>query len=257
MALFEQAPPSARDLLGAIEVRERELEGIDRRREEVREERAEHEAAVKRCDMRLEDFDRRQGDLQEQLDELRAEMAQARAEREHTPRRDAEAEWRDAMFEMGTFTIPELAGKMHMTPQAADLQVKKFLKNGKIRATGQKFMKAKLYEVAKPTDAGAAAELSIKESKRKREEEAERLKRHTSSAPVAGTGRWGAGLKPSIRPIVKKALDQGFELSVDGETHYVLTFPGIKPIRIPLTPRDADNAARELKKKLAGVGIAT
>jgi hypothetical protein len=176
-----------------------------------------------------------------------------------------EALVRDAIVDMGAFTVPELASRLSVTPQTARRYIAEWIGDGKMRETGKRFAGQKIYEYVPPKDPGEG--FKVQQAQRARLGErvdpyiAQLMRQPERTQPVAGTGKNQGYTEISAKPVrdaVKWAMGMGWDLVRKGDGHWDLV-KGDAKIGVAGTPSNAYGAADIIKRavrRVEGIRVA-
>lgn len=217
---------------------------------------------------RLHDLQSRRDKLSTEVEGLLKKLEEARSQRdalgevmrriEREVREDrraalSEEGWRRAVRQLGTFTVSELAAELSVSNATATKHLKAMAAAGLVKAAGRVLGKP-LYEYIRPTDAGEAYE-----------QQQERRLRIVEDPPEEVTtvivAERGLGVAQSllssiatkeIREVAREAISKGWTLENIGGKHIMALRKDGRIIRLVSSPRNAGDAAQQLRQRLYG-----
>lgn len=219
------------------------------------------EARLEAVRLRIDQLSEQEQSLLSRLQQVREQLAAAEGERAQVEaaaqrvltggRRTvvAEATWRRAVRQLGTFTVSELATELGCSPITAKKHLTEMKDMGMVSPAG-KLGRSPMYAYVKPEDAGAGFDAQ----QRLRITEDIGGPTRTYTGPVAGTGSHPADVIAStaVRKVVKDAIAQGWQLRPKGDGHFNLVKDGFK-VGVAGTPKNPTGAAAVIARQVRNV----
>lgn len=163
----------------------------------------------------------------------------------------SEAQWRETIRSLGTFTVSELAAELGCKQATARKHLDALIASERVVPAGRVLGKA-VYEYARPTEPGPAFEAQRRlQSVPTPEAQAQAM---ATEAPVRGTvagisQRHDSHMIPNkvVRAAVAEAEGRGWRIKRKGDGHFVLV-KGARRVPVAGTPSNPEGAADIIRR---------
>lgn len=191
----------------------------------------------------------RLAEADERLERLTVALAEAEGEHVVASEGVSEERRRRAIADLRSFSAAELAAALKVDKSQARKWIANYEAIGFVVPAGKAFG-SPTWSYVKPSEPGAAAEVSRREQAKGEERHRKMLENVPLPQPVAGTGHsTGLPTSKALRDFIRDAEEHGWTYSRKGSSHGRLT-KNEQAITVPITPRNEGDSLNLLRQKL-------